>query len=344
MALQNANTADAGRAVLAQKKFILETNFRRGINWFYWIAGLSILNSLIYLFKGSLTFVVGLGITQIVDGMTTGIAENLSSNGGTVIHAIGFLIDLAIAGAFVVAGLLGQKKHRWAIITGMIFYALDGVIFILFGAWLPVLFHVFALWNLWRGLQSLNELNSLPQSISVPAGNLEMRPQTQQSESPDGFLDLRGQPVIVSFLAMEYYAGILNRSYALVVTRNMVCGAKVFGAVSSPMTAGGAYKWEDARNFISRKTVDKYQSIDPESPAFLSIDKNNFQIQYSNIQGIGFTSRRKMSMGGVPHSGSLFVQLTNGRKREFILLGSQDGAEIEKRMLSAYPLASKIPV
>jgi hypothetical protein len=344
MALQNTNTADARQVALAQKQFILETNFRRGVNWFYWIGGLSIINSLIYLFGGSLTFVVGLGITQVVDAVTTGIAGNLSSNGETIIHIIGFIIDIALAGALAIVALLGQRKYRWAIIVGMIFYALDGVIFVLVGEWFAVFFHGFALWNLWRGLQSLNELNLLPQSVSSAADNLEIDIQTKQLVTPAEYLDLRGQPAVVSFLAMEYYAGILNRSYALIVTKNTICGAKVLGVVSSPMTASSAYEWKNPRNFISRKTRDKYRSIDPESPAFLNINRSNFQLPGSNIQGIGFTPRKKISMGGVPHSGSLFVQLTNGRKREFILLGNQEGEEIERRMLSACPLASRIPV
>ena len=345
MEFQNTNSVDTRQVALAQKKFILETNFKRGINWFYWIGGLSIINSLIYLFGGSLTFVVGLGITQFVDGVTTGIAKSLSSSGGTIFHIIGFIVDIVLAGAFALAGLLGQKKYRWAVITGMVFYALDGAIFVLVGEWFAVFFHSFALWNLWRGLQSLNELNLLPQNISLPvSGNWGIDMQTKQSETPVEFLDLQGQPTTVSFLAMEYYAGILNRSYALMVTKNTVCGAKVLGVISSPVTVSGVYKWKDPRNFIAQKTIDKYRSIDPESPAFLNVNKDNFQIPCSSIKGIGFTSRKKMSMGGVSHSGSLFIQLENGRKREFILLGNQKGEEIERLIFSVCPSASRIPV
>lgn len=165
-----------------------------------------------------------------------------------------------------------------------------------------------------------------------------------QSEKPVEFLDLQGQPVLVSFLAMEYYAVMFNRSFLVIVTKNAICGAKMFGVVGSPRTAIGAYKWRDPRNFINRKTLEKYRSIDPESPAFLNIDKVNFQTPCNNVKGIGFTSRKKSSMGGVPHSGSLFVQLADGRKREFILLGDQDGEEIERLILSACTTASRITV
>jgi hypothetical protein len=163
-----------------------------------------------------------------------------------------------------------------------------------------------------------------------------------QPETPVQFLDLQGQPAIVSFLAMEYYAVILNRSFAVIVTKNTICGAKVFGAVGSPRTAIGAYLWRDPRNFIGRKTLEKYHSVDPESSTFLTISKDNFQIPCSSVKGIGFTSRKKMSMGNVPHSGSLFVHLADGRKKELILLGNQDGEEIERLMLTVCPSASRM--
>ncbi len=163
-------------------------------------------------------------------------------------------------------------------------------------------------------------------------------------ETPIQYLDLQGQPAVVSFLAMEYYSLILNRSYAVVVKKNAICGAKVFGAVGSPRNAIGAYLWSDPRNFISRKTLETYNAVDPESTAFLAVDKVNFQIPCASVQGVGFTSRKKMSMGGVPHSGSLFVHLTDGRKREFILLGNQTGEEVERLVLSVCTSAARIPL
>lgn len=165
-----------------------------------------------------------------------------------------------------------------------------------------------------------------------------------QSEGPIEFFDLQGQPTVVSFLAMEYYAMMFNRSFAVMVTKNAICGAKMFGVVGSPRTAIGVYLWRDPRNFINKKTLEKYHSIESESPAFLKIDKVNFQIPCNSVKGIGYTSKKKMSMGGVPHSGSLFVYLVDGRKREFILLGNQDGEEIERLMLSTCHSASKVSI
>jgi hypothetical protein len=165
-----------------------------------------------------------------------------------------------------------------------------------------------------------------------------------QSETPAQFLDLQGHPVVVSFLAMEYYGVMFNRSYAVIATKKAVCGAKVFGTVASPRGVLGAFKWRDPRNFIDRKTREKYHSIDPESPAFLQINKDNFQIATDTISAIGFSSKKKLSMGGVPHSGSLIIHLVDGHKRELILLGDQNGPEIERLMLGICASANRVTV
>ncbi|MBI4332353.1 MAG: hypothetical protein HY673_13855 [Chloroflexi bacterium] len=45
----------------------LENRFKGGASWFYWIAGLSMLNTLFVIIGAGWTFFIGLGITQVVD-------------------------------------------------------------------------------------------------------------------------------------------------------------------------------------------------------------------------------------------------------------------------------------
>ena len=157
------------------------------------------------------------------------------------------------------------------------------------------------------------------------------------------YLDLAGKPVEISFLAMEYYALMFNRTFAVVVTRNSIQGAKMFGTVGSPRGGFSAAMWRDPRNFVDPKTRAKYEGVDPESPPFLSIHKDNFRIPCTQVREIRFSSRKKFSMGGIPHSGSLLVTTTDGKKREFILLGQQDGPNIQSRLLALCPTASQAP-
>lgn len=164
---QTKQPFNADEFLAEQQKLTLEAKARNGVNWFYWIAGLSLVNSIIFFAGASVTFVVGLGITQLIDGVALGVAEQLPSNSGSIVRIIGLVINLFVAGFFAGAGLLGRKGHRWAVIVGMVLYALDAILFILFKDWLPVAFHALALWGLWGGLKALLDLKKLKQESII---------------------------------------------------------------------------------------------------------------------------------------------------------------------------------
>jgi hypothetical protein len=135
---------DPAALALAQKRLALLARFKNGVNWFYWIAGLSILNTAIYLFGGKITFVIGLAATQIVDGFFTGIVRSLpdsSSGMALVVRGVGVVLDLAVAALFFLCGYLGLKQRKGWIIAGMILY--------------------FALFSLFGGLRALGEYQKL---------------------------------------------------------------------------------------------------------------------------------------------------------------------------------------
>jgi hypothetical protein len=150
---------DQAQTMRIQRKLALEHQIKSGTNWFFFIAGLSLVNSIIYLSGGTLNFVVGLGITQFIDGFTGGLSEAMG--GSVLVTLIGLALDLLVAGAFVAFGVFARRKQQWALITGMILYALDGLFLLALGSWFAVAFHAFALWGLWRGLQALRQLLAL---------------------------------------------------------------------------------------------------------------------------------------------------------------------------------------
>ncbi len=155
-----STSANAAQLALIQKKLVLDNKIRGGADWFFWIAGLSLINTIAYLLGKNFAFFVGLGITQIVDGLTSVLARRLSS-GGSIVYIVGFVIDASIAGIFVALGVFGRKRFRAPIIIGMILYALDGVILLLFQDFLGAGFHAFALFGIWNGLKSISELANL---------------------------------------------------------------------------------------------------------------------------------------------------------------------------------------
>lgn len=135
---------------------------RNGAANFYWIAGLSILNSLITIFNGNVTFVIGLGITQLVDAFAFFFSQSMPEF-ALPLRIVGLGLSFVIAAFFILLGFFASKTKRWAFIVGLILYSLDTILVLVFGDWLGVLFHLLMLWGAVTGLLALNKLKkSLP--------------------------------------------------------------------------------------------------------------------------------------------------------------------------------------
>ena len=152
----------------------LQRRARVGANNFFWIAALSVINSVISIFNGGLYFVVGLGVTLFVDAVAAGLAANMPEI-ATVGHVLGLLVSLAISGVFALFGYLAGKGQRWAFLAGMVAYGLDAVLMAAFKEWLGLLFHLYFMWGLFNGMRALDQLRKLapprptdfPQSIGT---------------------------------------------------------------------------------------------------------------------------------------------------------------------------------
>lgn len=143
------------QADITSDNYELAARAKNGAGWFYWIAALSVVNSLIFLNGGNWGFFAGLGITQIVDA----IVFQLTGDGFSIIKIIGFAINLVIAGFFLLCGLWANKFQTWAFVTGMALYLVDGALLLLMGNYLSAAFHAFALVMIFRGLMAARKLN-----------------------------------------------------------------------------------------------------------------------------------------------------------------------------------------
>jgi len=130
-------------------------NKKNGSSWFYWIAGLSLINSVILMMGGRWSFIIGLGLTQLIDAIATIMADELGSGADVVVKIVAIILDIVVAGIFVVFGVFARKGHKWAFVVGMVLYALDGLIFLWVGDYLSIGFHLFVLYGLYRGLRAL---------------------------------------------------------------------------------------------------------------------------------------------------------------------------------------------
>lgn len=146
-------TAPQPNADLSATLSVLQKRIASGGNWFYWIAGLSILNSLIVLFHGHMSFVAGLGVTQLIDA-------GISELGGRAAFIL-LPINLIFAGIYVMFGYFACRRAMWAFIAGTVCYSLDTLLFLLVKDILGLGFHVFALFCIFGGLKALNLSNKL---------------------------------------------------------------------------------------------------------------------------------------------------------------------------------------
>jgi hypothetical protein len=149
----------------------LAQNYKRGCNWFYWIAGLTIITSLIAVGGGGIRFLISLGVTHIIDGIAAGLAVEM----GAGAKAVALVLDLIVTGIFVLFGYLANQKQIWAYLIGMVVFAFDGLLSLLVGDIIGVLAHAFVLFFLFRGFMAGRDLLVLEKAMAQQAA----APQTE---------------------------------------------------------------------------------------------------------------------------------------------------------------------
>jgi hypothetical protein len=148
---------------------------QNGASWFFWIAGLSVVNSILEIAGGGWYFLLGLGFTQLVGALATAFAKEAPEL-QTPVFGVALCLDVVVVGLFVLFGILARKGHRWIFVIGMIVYVVDGIIFLLGPDWLSIGFHVYALFWLFRGLQACWKLHELQQANADAAGGVPVLP------------------------------------------------------------------------------------------------------------------------------------------------------------------------
>jgi len=130
---------------------------KRGANWFYWIAGLSVVNSLAFIGGAQLHFLGGLGLTELADAV---IAASINEGAPTAIKAVSIIFDLVAVTGFALAGYYANKFVRTAFLIGIIIYGLDTLIVLALGAYFMAAFHAFALYSLINGYIACRQMKA----------------------------------------------------------------------------------------------------------------------------------------------------------------------------------------
>jgi hypothetical protein len=138
--------------VIVKERLKLESRIKSGANWFYWIVALSGINTIIILFGGDWSFLIGLGTTQLF----ALIGQEL----GWPIY-IALVVYVIVGGIIVIFWVFANKRHSWAFIAGIVLYGLDGLLFIVVQDWLSIAFHILAIIFIILGLRANIKYNKM---------------------------------------------------------------------------------------------------------------------------------------------------------------------------------------
>jgi len=130
-----------------------------------------------------------------------------------------------------------------------------------------------------------------------------------------------------SFVAMQYYALILNGTYVVSVDATGIAGRVCRGLTA--VDDGNS-----STSYVTAQLVVHGDLNDPNSyisDALTRPNRANFVLSHADITSVIYNPRKKWGMGPYPHDGRIVVE-TSTRRREFIILGNQSGREIAERL------------
>ena len=143
-----AGTPDSNLNDRLEKERELQVAARNGANWFFWIAGLAVINSVTSLINvnGMPNYVFVL--TGLLGGNTAiGIAVILGiGQWGPAVNLIVQSFNFALAILFAIMGRLARKQQRWVFIVALAFFAVDSVMTMIYGDLIGLAIHGVALW------------------------------------------------------------------------------------------------------------------------------------------------------------------------------------------------------
>ncbi len=149
---------------IAAAALALKAQGDAGANWFFWVAALSLVNTIIAHSGGDRHFIVGLSFTAIVDAIAQIVGkENPELATMATVLAVGFSCFVTLVAALF--GWMSRKRWLVAFGIGMAIYVVDGLLYLLLGDIMSAAFHGYALWSMLSGFNSYRKLSTLEEMI-----------------------------------------------------------------------------------------------------------------------------------------------------------------------------------
>jgi hypothetical protein len=160
LGLSPASAPDPLPTVSAAAQAETTAILHRGANWLFWIAGLSVVNAVVFMAGSNWVFLGGLGVTYIA-------AIAAIKAGSTQVAFIGAFVTIWATAFFACLGYFGRKGQQWAFITGMALYAVDALLVLYLQAWLMLLFHGYIFFRLYQGYASSRQHHAFNKGVGM---------------------------------------------------------------------------------------------------------------------------------------------------------------------------------
>jgi hypothetical protein len=134
-----------------------------GASWFYWIAGLSLVNAISAAFGSNWGFVIGLGFSQILSGLS-GAGDSAGDGGAGLsvsLRVIFWGLNLAFIAGIAYIGWQARRPSTVLFVIGFAIFALDTLLFVFAQDWVGIGFHALALYFIWKGFSAARQYNAL---------------------------------------------------------------------------------------------------------------------------------------------------------------------------------------
>ena len=102
-------------------RHVTRTSVLHGADWFFWLAILSLINTLLVYYYNLPNTPIALGVTQWLDG-TNAFGVSMSS------QSLG--LNIIIAGVLAMFGLLARRGSDLAFVVGIFLYVLDAFLIV----------------------------------------------------------------------------------------------------------------------------------------------------------------------------------------------------------------------
>jgi hypothetical protein len=135
------------------KEAKVDSGVRNGANWLFAIGTLSIVNTLLTGFGFKFNFIVGLGITGLIDAIFYELNRSIF-----LLFFLNLFLNILISSVFFILAVYGKKAQAWAFIAALIFYGVDTLLISFAEIWFAVIFHIFGMVGIFLGYRSLRAL------------------------------------------------------------------------------------------------------------------------------------------------------------------------------------------